>query len=287
MDPLYFLEQNYNQYVATFRSPDGKLPEMMALKLYHTEEVVRNAALIAEGERFGALESFTAKAAALLHDTGRYEQLKRYATFRDSDSVDHAVFSYDIVRSEGWLSSLDAASFPQEELSCVGGLDGVKEAVESAVLWHNRREVPPQKDASERTSLIHLAAHTVRDADKLDIFRVLEERIKSTDWRKERTAFWNLSPDEKPSAEIISALKNGDSVDYNSIRSLSDFILIQVGWMICGLHFETSRKLCRERGHLSFRRSFLKELTDCPVIDEVCDIAEKSLSAAFVQSIFS
>ena len=178
-------------------------------------------------------------------------------------------------------------SFPQEELSCVGGLDGVIEAVESAVLWHNRREVPPQKDASERTSLIHLAAHTVRDADKLDIFRVLEERIKSTDWRKERTAFWNLSPDEKPSAEIISALKNGDSVDYNSIRSLSDFILIQVGWMICGLHFETSRKLCRERGHLSFRRSFLKELTDCPVIDEVCDIAEKSLSAAFVQSISS
>ena len=72
MDPLYFLEQNYNQYVATFRSPDGKLPEMMALKLYHTEEVVRNAALIAEGERFGALESFTAKAAALLHYTVRY-----------------------------------------------------------------------------------------------------------------------------------------------------------------------------------------------------------------------
>lgn len=279
MHPFCSLEHNYNQYVATFRSIDGKLPEMMKLKLHHTKEVVRNAMLIAEGERFSALESFTAKAAALLHDTGRYEQLKRYNTFRDSDSIDHAVFSYEIVKEKGWLTSLDQSLLPQDGLNSVGGAEGVVEAIESAVLWHNRREVPERKDDSEKTSLVFLASHTVRDADKLDIFRVLEERIKTTDWRKDRTAFWNLSLNDDPSEDVVFAVKNSSSVAYNSIRSLSDFILIQVGWMICGLNFTTSRKLCRERGHLAFRRSFLKELTSSAHIDEICDIAEKKLSS--------
>jgi hypothetical protein len=43
--------------------------------------------------------------------------------------------------------------------------------------------------------------------------------------------------------------------------------------MISGLEFATSRRLCAERGHLEFRRAFLKELTGEAVVDELCDLA--------------
>ena len=130
------------------------------------------------------------------------------------------------------------------------------------------------------TSHLHLtsiAAHTVRDADKLDIFRVLEDRVENTDWKSDTRAFWNLAVSAPPNPVVVECIEKGEPVDYQNVKSLSDFVLIQVGWMISGLHFATARRLCRERKHLAYRRNFLHQLTDSPAIDRVCDIAERVL----------
>ena len=255
---LNALTRLYDAYVDTYRE-SGVLPPMMELKRKHTAFVVANAEAIADGEGFSSREREVSLAAALLHDTGRYEQLKLYNTFRDSESVDHAVFSHDIVQKKGWLESLAIS-----EADC--------RAIMLAVLYHNRRDLP-----SEMDPLTEIAAHTVRDADKLDIFRVLEDQIATTDWRSDSRAFWNLSVSAPPNPVVVECIEKGEAVDYQNIQSLSDFVLIQVGWMISGLHFVTSRKICRERGHLAYRRSFLHKLTDSPSIDRVCDIAERHL----------
>ena len=262
----------YDAYVDTFRGADGKLPAMMQLKRTHTAFVVRNAELIADGEGFAPDEREVAVAAALLHDTGRYEQLKRYNTFKDSESVDHAVFSHDIVKSLGWL----------EEVEKRGGGGQWCEIILKAVLYHNRRDLPkeiedPLSTSTSSLHLLSLAAHTVRDADKLDIFRVLEDQVEHADWKGDSRAFWNLAISAPPSPVVVDCIEKGRPVDYQNIQSLSDFVLIQVGWMIAGLHFATSRRLCRERNHLVFRRRFLHQLTDSPVIDRVCDLAERNL----------
>ncbi|MBQ2632045.1 MAG: HD domain-containing protein [Kiritimatiellae bacterium] len=248
----------YDAYVDTFRMADGRLPELMQLKRTHTAFVVRNAEAIADGEGFSAWERSAAVAAALLHDTGRYEQLRRFNTFRDSDSVDHAVFSHDIVREKGWLA---------------GESPAFASAVLAAVLDHNRRALPSGMDA-----LTEVASHTVRDADKLDIFRVLENQVEHTDWRSDSRAFWNLSVSAPPNPDVVSCIENGRPVDYQSIRSLADFVLIQVGWMVSELHFATARRLCAERGHLAYRRRFLHQITDSPAVDRVCDLAERGLA---------
>lgn len=252
------LVDEYDRYVDTYRLPDGTLPDMMQLKRVHTDCVVRNAELIADGERFDPRTRQAALAAALLHDTGRYEQLKRYNTFRDSESVDHAVFSHDIVMEKGWLNAYDA------ELAAV---------IQKAVLYHNRRDLPTDMD-----DLTAVAAHTVRDADKLDIFRVLEDQVAQTDWRKDSRAFWNLEVCAPPSEIVVTSIEKGEPVDYQHIRVLADFVLIQVGWMLSDLHYATSRRLCRDRGHIAFRRDFLHQLTDAPSVDRVCDLAERALA---------
>ena len=268
------LTRLYDAYVDTFRESDGTLPAMMQLKRTHTAFVVRAAEQIADGEGFAPEEREVAVAAARLHDTGRYEQLRRYNTFKDSDSVDHAVFSHDIVKEKGWLNQVVA------EVEKKGG--DWRDAVLKAVLYHNRRELPKEIENPLSTStfdlhLLSLAAHTVRDADKLDIFRVLEDQVEHTDWRSDSRAFWNLAISAPPNPVAVDCIEKGQPVDYQNIKSLSDFVLIQVGWMISGLHFATARRLCRERNHLSYRRRFLYELTNSSAIDRVCDIAERVL----------
>ena len=254
------LAATYDAYVDTYRtSPSRALPPMMALKRVHTSHVVDNARRIAAGEAFGADVARLCEAAALLHDTGRYEQLKRYNTFRDSDSVDHAVFSHDIVRDLGWLDPCAPAE---------------RQAVLDAVLFHNRRDLPENLDDVTRT-----VAQTVRDADKLDIFRVLEHQIATTDWRHDCTAFWNLPTQAAPNPAVVAAIRAGRPVAYQDIRTLADFVLIQVGWMRDGLVYGTSRRLCAERGHLDFRRDFLHQLTDDPAVDELCDFQLSACAA--------
>lgn len=242
----------YDEYVDTYRSEDGTLPKMMQLKRVHTDGVVANADLIAKAENFDAPLHEASLIAALLHDTGRYEQLKRYNTFRDSDSVDHAAFSFAIVREKGWIDD---------------------KGIMDAILFHNRREIPENLD--ERTILL---SQIVRDSDKLDIFRVLEEELKNNDWRKDSRAFWNLASGEPPNPAVVEAIMASQPVDYQNIKSLSDFVLIQVGWMVCGLYFRSAREICYNRHHLDFRRKFLHQLTDSPEIDRICDFALESLA---------
>ena len=251
---MHNLAELYDAYVDTFRGADGKLPPMMELKREHTAHVVENARAIAAGEGFDAETARACDAAALLHDTGRYEQLKRYNTFRDSDSVDHAVFSHDIVVEKGWLDG-----------------DPQREAILTAVLVHNRRDVPDGLDP-----LTEAAVHSVRDADKLDIFRVLEERVATTDWRNDCAAFWDLPVHAAPNPAVLAAIRERRPVDYQNIKTLADFVLIQVGWMRSGLRYATSRCLCAERGHLAFRRDFLHQLTDDPAVDELCELASRA-----------
>lgn len=258
-DRLQILRNAYNAYVDAFRGTDGRLPDMMQLKLTHTAGVVAAAARIAADEGFAARTASVCWAAALLHDTGRYEQLRRYNTFRDSDSVDHAVFSHDIVREKGWLDG-----WPEDE----------RAAVLTAVLVHNRREIP----SGVTDPLALTAARTVRDSDKLDIFRVLEAQVRGTDWRRDNRAFWNLATEAPPNPEVVEAVRSRRPVDYQAIKSLADFVLIQVGWMVSGLEYASSRRICAERGHLDFRRKFMKELTDDPAIDELCGMAEEALN---------
>lgn len=263
------LTRLYDAYVDTFRGADGRLPVMMQLKRTHTAFVVKNAEAIAAGEGFSPAAREVALAAALLHDTGRYEQLKRYDTFKDSDSVDHAVLSHDIVLAQGWLGR-------------VGADAAWKDAVLKSVLYHNRRDLPegvlsPRVVPVSELDLLSVAAHTVRDADKLDIFRVLEDQVAHADWRGDSRAFWNLAVSAPPNPSVVECIERGLPVDYQQIASLADFVLIQVGWMVSDLQFATSRRLCRERGHLAFRRDFLHQLTDSPDIDRLCDLADRRL----------
>ena len=78
---------------------DYNLTEEIAHGIYVSRlarEVARELSMPEEAEEHVAF-------AGLLHDIGRFEQVRRYGTFVDSVSVDHAALGADLLFREGLL----------------------------------------------------------------------------------------------------------------------------------------------------------------------------------------
>jgi hypothetical protein len=252
-DFLAALTRRFYAYLDGFRLPDGSLQEMLQLKLDHTASVVKNVRLIMAGEGWPEGTRVLGEACALLHDVGRFSQLRDFGTFQDSKSIDHAARSVEVVEGGRWLEGLAA-----EE----------RRRVLTAVALHNKKEVAPSLEAAT-ADLCHL----VRDADKLDIFRVLEVAATDGSLSRNPEIAWELQVKGAPSPEVVAAVSRGQPVCYTWIKTLSDFVLIQVGWLQGGLRYRTSLRLARERRALEFREAYLRTLSDAPGVAVCCEAA--------------
>jgi len=252
-DFLKTLTRRYDAYVDTYRETDGILPAMLQLKLDHTRHVVKDAVSIMDGELWPEAKRIVGEACALLHDAGRYSQLQEFGTFQDVKSIDHAARGVEVIRRQKWLEAL-----PPEEAA----------QVLSAVAVHNRKNVPDELPEATADW-----AHLVRDADKLDIFRVLEAAIADGSLERNPEIAWDLQIHGAPSPNVVESVRSGQPVSYAWIKTLSDFVLIQVGWLNGGLHFRTALELARERNVLEFRRTYLKTLSGDSGVDVCCEAA--------------
>ena len=97
-------EQVFRSYTDHYDSSDVKIK----LKIDHTFRVAEIADRIAAG--LGADRDF-AWLSGLLHDIGRFEQVKRYGTFYDAVSIDHAELSADILFKDGLFAEFEKALF--------------------------------------------------------------------------------------------------------------------------------------------------------------------------------
>ncbi len=255
---LQTLYSNYCKYVDQFREPCGTLSHMHQLKVEHTEQVVANARLLMNGEAWLESRVWVGEACALLHDIGRHVQLRDYGTFRDADSIDHAVCGVKVIQQEGLLDTLDRQS---------------RADITVAVALHNRIGVP----CGVRPRVAHLA-HLVRDADKLDIFRVLETVIADGSLVEHPEISWGLQVNGPPSPFVVESVCAGSPVGYGDVKNLSDFILIQIGWLISGFHYTTSLRLAAEREVISYREAFLKTLSNDPAIARCCAVAREHIN---------
>lgn len=241
-------------YYRTFECDD-----MHDLKYAHTCRVVENAIRIMTGEKFPPYLRTLGIAAAWLHDLGRFRQFTKYRTFSDAASVNHALLSCcEALRLE-WLDDWAAKD---------------RHLILRAIEFHNLRDLP-QGLSEEESCLCHL----VRDADKLDIYTVLDQAIQANYLPSHPEVYWGLPFAEPPSQTIIDAIHTGKSIDYKDIKSFADFVFIQIAWCNGGLHFATSSQLALERGEVKVRETYLCEIipTHADVIRACCRVAEDAL----------
>lgn len=141
----------FNSYVARYDASD----ERIALKVEHTYEVAKLCDEIARVEGLSSADVDLAWLCGLLHDIGRFEQLRQWGTFSDADSCIHAALGIKVLKDE-------MASF-----TCDPEWARI---IERAVALHSDFRLPSDLGARERLFCI-----ITRDADKVDIMRVFNQ----------------------------------------------------------------------------------------------------------------
>ncbi|QJB57964.1 HD domain-containing protein [Pseudodesulfovibrio sp. zrk46] len=239
---IEFLEQ-----VATSQMGDDEdVNRLLQFKLDHSFKVLDNAKAIIEREKIAGRRAELCSIAALYHDIGRFDQFARFKTFNDRESVNHGRLGVLTLRSLFLPGDLTANEWRQVRFS---------------IGQHNVKSI-----RSTLPKRINTITKIVRDADKLDIFRLMIMHFTSETPDPVITFGKDMSPD-KYTDEIYDDVYNGRIGDYSRIQYANDFKLIAVGWLN-DLYFPTSFNLLKKRGHLDSIFSLLPKNEKIRLLEE-------------------
>lgn len=146
---LQYAKQQFEGYLDNYDRNDDKV----RLKIVHTYGVVECSRQIAESMGLSDEDRELAQLIGLLHDIGRFEQVKRFDSFEPT-VMDHAAFGVQILFEEGSIRQ-----FVKE--------DRWDSIIRTAIAKHSDFKLEGIADERE---LLH--AKIIRDADKLDNCRV-------------------------------------------------------------------------------------------------------------------
>jgi len=208
------------------------------LKKDHTLRVCGNILTIVGDFSFTSAELPVAETAALLHDIGRFEQFQQYRTFLDAKSVNHAELGLEIIARYQVLDGID----PIEKAQII-----------NAVAWHNRAALTANQDA--RSIVL---AKMLRDADKLDIWKVVTEYFNAKNVIKNEAIEFSLPDTPGYTPAIYADLFKNGIVKTAHLQNLNDFKLLLVGWVF-DLNYNISLQLLKERGYLDAIRKVLPQ----------------------------
>lgn len=185
-------QKAFADYVRDYNAADEKVK----LKIEHTARVCGLCETIARASGFSEQDTDIAWLAGLLHDVGRFEQLRQFGTFNDAQSIDHAEFGADILFRDGRIRDYIA--------------DASEDALlEQAVRYHSVYRLPAGLSAREVKF-----ANLLRDADKIDILKVniivpLEE-------------IYNVTTEALKNCRVSDAVMQGFFEEHAILRSLKE-----------------------------------------------------------------
>lgn len=165
----------FAEYVRNYDPSDEKIK----LKIDHTYRVAGLCQRIAESLGLSEPDVDIAWLLGMLHDIGRFEQIRRFGTFNDAQSVDHAEFGADLLFKEGLIRKFAEGYYEECELAEPENQEDeqiIKNnehhnkdtgLLEMEIRQHNKYRV--KEDLTERQRMF---CDILRDADKVDIFKV-------------------------------------------------------------------------------------------------------------------
>lgn len=232
MDKTIFTHINtwFSGYVDKFinMSDDDDLISNLKLKAEHTLRVEENIIRLAAALGLDEEQKNTARTIALLHDIGRFPQYLRYRTFRDAESVNHGLLSSEIIVDSGVLDDLS----PSE-----------RQTIIESIKFHNAISEPDNLPEP-------LFLRLIRDADKLDIWRVFSECFRLPSEQRPKGAVLGLPDNEGVSEEILRAIKEKRMGLLKNVRNQNDFRLLQMSWVF-DINFRESFSILKEQDYFS------------------------------------
>lgn len=217
------VEEVFQNYVDNYNNDDGKIK----LKIDHTYRVSKICEEIAKRLGLNNEDIYLAYLTGLLHDIGRFEQIKRFNTFVDAKSVNHAKLGVEILFKENKIR--DFIEDRSED-----------ELIEKVIGNHNVYELPA--DLSDREMLF---AKILRDADKIDIFRVnvVDPAIDVYGYSEKELK------ETVVSEEVLESFKRNETVPRRFEKTPADGVVSHIAFVF-GIYFDESISIVKEQGYL-------------------------------------
>lgn len=211
----------FKEYVKKYNPEDEKIK----IKIVHIEKVAENSKRIAQNLGLSQEDVDLAELIGLLHDIGRFEQVRLYHTFVDKDSINHGEYGAKILFEDGLIRN-----FIKD--------NKFDKIIKLAIVNHNRADI--EEDLTERE---RLHAKIIRDADKTDIFRILISGDKKAIWEKA-----DLS-DDKISDEIYREFVEDKRINYKERKTSADILVSHFNY-VYDLNFPETRKIIRDNKYI-------------------------------------
>lgn len=221
-------EAAFRDYTARYDTGDP----VIRAKAEHTLRVAENCERIARSLAPDPGDADLAWLLGLLHDIGRFEQVRRYGTLVDSDSVDHAEYGADLLFRDGLIDAFPVGALSGEDLRLL----------ETAIRCHNRLTLPEGQDLRTRAF-----CDLIRDADKADIFRVISELPFEARVGKSRAL---LHEADEASPEVMACVYEHRCVPRGIRRTRFEGRISHI-CMAFELVYPETRRIVREQGALA------------------------------------
>lgn len=218
-------KEEFEKYV----KPYGRDNVKICRKIEHSYRVIEVAEQIAKTLKLEGEDLELAKLIGLLHDIGRFEQIRIYDTFSDKDSIDHADLGVKILFEDGLIRK-----FIEDNK-----YDNI---IYKAIKNHNKYAI---EYGLEKEELLH--AKIIRDADKTDIYEVYIRDIESNE-----NAIFNYDniSKEKISDKVLEAVKEHKLVDrYYTVNEADRYVAALA--FIFDFNFKKGLELVKERKYIT------------------------------------
>jgi len=235
-------------YTDSFMNGDREHDRNINLKREHSQRVQVEIRSLSGELGLSGRDLELAEVMGLLHDIGRFEQFARYRTFRDSRSEDHAALGVQVLQQHQILADYSVADCS---------------LILTAIAQHNRASLPGGQSPRQLWF-----TRLLRDADKLDIWKVVIDHYEQSAGTKEAgNGAVELGLPETPgvSAAVYRDLMQRRVVKFDHMHNLNDFKLLQIGWVF-DLNFTPSIQRACERGYIDKIRA---ALPDDPHVEEI------------------
>ena len=191
----------YKEYISNYNPDNPKI----ALKIAHIFRTAEKSKMIALN--LGLLEEDVklAELIGMLHDIGRFEQLRLYNTFNDRESINHGELGAKILFDDGLIKNfIEDRQYDR--------------IIYLAVINHNRDNI---EDGLTERELLH--CKIIRDADKWDISYILTIENDEALWGTSEPDF-----DNEITPEIFEGYMQTGRIDYSKRKTKEDVFITQI-----------------------------------------------------------
>jgi len=226
---LTFFQDWFRQHTKSFQETDPLHQRSLDVKEEHTFRVCAASERIAAGLGLAENDRRIAAVIALFHDLGRFPQYQQYRTFRDPDSDNHAKLSLWELNRHRVLHALDPAE---------------RQLISRAIFFHNRLHLPGNLEHNTR-----LHSQLIRDADKIDILRVMIEHFHQEKSQRNPVVTLGLKEDPLVREEVYRLLLSQKTMSYTKLKTVNELKVLQMGWVF-DINFQPALAIIHERNDI-------------------------------------